>query len=128
MPGVDNSHYIDPNYIRFKTSNKCLNVCERVDMEDRNKDDPLHPQLFCISSMSGKKTLIERKEKYNYYEIVASIVIYAATWATFKPKPKKKKSALKTVLIFSQESFSYVLGKWNSYISGNGTFKFKLEK
>ena len=35
---------------------------------------------------------------------------------------------IKNFLYFLKKSFSYISGKWDSYISGNGNFKSKLKK
>ena len=44
------------------------------------------------------------------------------------PSLKNKESTEKTSYILSKKSFSYILGKWNSYLSGNETFKPKILK
>ena len=42
------------------------------------------------------------------------------------PGLKNKKNPQKFFYIFLKKRFPYILGKWNSYILGNGTFKPNL--
>ena len=46
-----------------------MNECERVEVEERNKDGPLPSLLFYESSVSLKKNL-DRKKKKNFVKVV----------------------------------------------------------
>ena len=46
---------IEGSHLNCKTANKCLNVRERVDMVDRNKDPFSTPLLSCESSMFAEE-------------------------------------------------------------------------
>ena len=43
------------SHLTWKVANKCLNVCERVEVEERNRNDPLpSPAVMCIVSVRGE--------------------------------------------------------------------------
>ena len=46
------------SHLTWKVANKCLNVCERVEVEERNRNDPLpSPAVMCIVSVRGENPL-----------------------------------------------------------------------
>ena len=51
------------SHLTWKVANKCLNVCERVEVEERNRNDPLpSPAVMCIVSVRGENPLKKKRE------------------------------------------------------------------
>ena len=49
-------------HLRCKTANKYLNVLERVEVVEKNEDDPLlFPDVLCIASVCQRKLRSEKK-------------------------------------------------------------------
>ena len=66
---------ISDSHLTCKVANKCLNVCERVEVVEWNKMVPSLPLLSCELSVSVKENPDRKKNKKNSVLIKSQLLI-----------------------------------------------------